>query len=139
MSDADCCMLCCCCCSLLSLCNTSGTHPFCFSSICRCFRRRSKYDDDGFIDEVLEQHRAAVDPEGGYHIRQPEPVAQMGMQHIRSSSHQKPTSPPQQQPQHTRSPSPQQRPASPQQQPTDHPQPQQLKDNGDLMKSNRSP
>jgi hypothetical protein len=50
--------------------------------------RRSKYDDDRFIDEVLQEHHQQQppnaeyrpgDPEAGYNIKQPEPVAQMGI------------------------------------------------------------
>jgi hypothetical protein len=52
-----------------------------------CFKcRRSKFDDDEFINEIVkdnERRRIAVplDPEATYHVKQPEPVMQMGTQY----------------------------------------------------------
>jgi len=90
----------------MSLCNTASTYPGWIPGLRCCRIRRSKYDDDKFIDEILrdhEQHQVPAteqptyDPAVGYHIKQPEPVARMDAQYP-------PTRPPNSQPQQSTDP-----------------------------------
>ncbi|KAF5354808.1 hypothetical protein D9756_005622 [Leucocoprinus leucothites] len=74
MSDRTCCY------ALFSFCNPNGANPFCYCC-CPPRRRKSNFDDDEVVREnqppPSAKQNPTSDPETGYHVNQPEPVAQM--------------------------------------------------------------